>query len=396
MKPQRASKNGAMARHRSLVSLSLLSVLLTVPLFSSPAHAIPRLLQGGGPTSSLDQEILAARLRVYNQVVQALVMQTARGIPQGQVTPVPQLPFSGNKSISEVVIVDVHTVQLNGFTFREFYLPPGVDIPTTEPQVILAYQQYAASNAPVHAPDGYVIQSPLVTLTAYPISALSNALAQPLLIAAPAGNPITVTFPAAPGTNLRGSTCATFSGAGTILLITTNPGAAATVCDGTVIGTFTLTTVPAPPPGIQPAPGPAPSGVLPPGVAPVAPPPATGPVANLPPGTVLPPGAPLPPGVRQPPAGVAQPPPPPESSSNLGLILGLTLGLGLPLLILLALGLWYAFRAHSRRQLEKMEKESDKRASLETAIVGGSRAPAAGALRTRPYLESEELTADRI
>ncbi|CAI5515746.1 unnamed protein product [Closterium sp. Naga37s-1] len=112
---------------------------------------------------------------------------------------------------------------------------------------------------------------------------------------------------------------------------------------------------------------------------PLSPPPSPAPPTPPPPSPVPPPPQPLP------------PPSPAPSSSNdtVALAVGLSIGIFFLLLVLGCLA-WVFWRSHRKAKLEQMERDAEKKLNLETALVGGNRAPAAGASRTKAVIEWEE------
>ncbi|CAI5528608.1 unnamed protein product [Closterium sp. Naga37s-1] len=78
-----------------------------------------------------------------------------------------------------------------------------------------------------------------------------------------------------------------------------------------------------------------------------------------------------------------------QLNDTVALAVGLSIGIFFLLLVLGCLA-WVFWRSHRKAKLEQLERDAEKKLNLETALVGGNRAPAAGASRTKAVIEWEE------
>ncbi|CAI7740825.1 unnamed protein product [Closterium sp. NIES-53] len=262
-------------------------------------------------------------------------------------------------------------------------------------------------------------------IVAYPpVATPGAAFGKTLQVTAPAGSPIVITFPAPVTDPKFPPQCAVFSAAGGPKYLTTTANAATKTitCKSSTLAEFTLASgpsvplLPTPPP--TPAPMPAPTPAPEPAPTP-APTPAPEPAPTAPPSVPPPsPERPLPP----PPAPTAPPASPnttvpgnssssanaasgastastptssgssSSSSSSSGTSAAVYIAVVVGALIFIALIVllvWWWRRSKKQKQLEAMALAAEKAASLETALIGASRTPAAGSLRTKAKLENE-------
>ncbi|CAI7780314.1 unnamed protein product [Closterium sp. NIES-54] len=363
----------------ALLSLLLLASPIAHQLVSAQPVA-PGAVRGkaalpaaAATTKSTDQDAIAKkRLQLFHEVVQAIAFSHVANATNGTIITLPSTPSSG--STMDLAVLDTASFAANGISYKEFYLPPGLNVPTTESQVVLLYQNYPNFTAPFKPPKGYKYAAQFLGLSVYPFSMINSAtLVEPLNVTVTDTNtPIQVSlaldvyFP-------DFYFCVTFDPDGLPVnsTVTTDrsppPPSSTTPVTGTTnytckspdLGEFTLAISLEPPP--------------------LSPPPSPAPPTPPPPSPVPTPPQPLP------------PPSPAPSSSNdtVALAVGLSIGIFFLLLVLGCLA-WVFWRSHRKAKLEQMERDAEKKLNLETALVGGNRAPAAGASRTKAVIEWEE------
>ncbi|XP_024538463.1 uncharacterized protein LOC112349054 [Selaginella moellendorffii] len=258
-----------------------------------------------------------------------------------------------NSSLSSRVMV--RTVRLKmgslvhrGFTLEEFSIPTRAG-PFGVARIVLVYRRFIGK---LYEPRDLIIVSPVLGIKVYDAVNLSATNAPELDFVSRGLDNVTVRIPVS-RTDVTGvPQCATFDALGNVsvssVTSSSSPGASSYVCSSRNLGDFALVV---PLGSIAPASGPA--------------------------------AAPLP--------LAASPPPPGRSrrrSRKWRVILGAVLGsvAGLVLLGLIAVA---ATRYRRKSKLSKMEQHSDRGEMLQTSLIGGSRAPIAGASRTRPVLESD-------
>ncbi|CAI5479110.1 unnamed protein product [Closterium sp. Yama58-4] len=365
----------------ALLSLLLLSSPIANQLVSAQPVA-PGAVRGkaaqpapAATTKSADQDAIAKkRLQLYHEVVQAIAFSHVANATNGTIISLPSTPASG--STMDLTVLDTASFAANGLRYKEFYLPPGLNVPTTESQVVILYQNYPNFTAPFKPPQGYRYAAQFLGMSVYPFSMINSAtLVEPLNVTVTDTNtPIEVSltldvyFP-------DFYFCVTFDPDGLPVnsTVTTDrsppPPSSTTPVTGTTnytckspdLGEFTLAISLEPPP-LSPPPSPAPP---PPGPSS---PPSPSPVP-----TPLPPPSPT----------------PSSSNDTVALAVGLSIGIFFLLLVMGCLA-WVFWRSHRKARLEQMEREAEKKLNLETALVGGNRAPAAGASRTKAVIEWEE------
>ncbi|CAI5464169.1 unnamed protein product [Closterium sp. Yama58-4] len=368
----------------ALLSLLLLPSPIAHQLASAqpavPAAAHRKAAQPAGSTTtkSADQDAIAKkRLQLYHEVVQAIAFSHVANATNGTIISLPSTPASG--STMDLTVLDTASFAANGIRYKEFYLPPGLNVPTTESQVVILYQNYPNFTAPLKPPQGTRYAAQFLGMSVYPFSMINSAtLVEPLNVTVTDTNtPIEVSlaldvyFP-------DFYFCVTFDPDGLPVnsTVTTErsppPPSSTTPVNGTTnytckspdLGEFTLAISLEPPP-LSPPPSPAPPTPPPPGPSS---PPSPSPVP-----TPLPPPSPT----------------PSSSNDTVALAVGLSIGIFFLLLILGCLA-WVFWRSHRKARLEKMELDAERKLNLETALVGGNRAPAAGASRTKAVIEWEE------
>ncbi|GJP52337.1 hypothetical protein CLOM_g11465 [Closterium sp. NIES-68] len=182
-----------------LLSLLLLASPITHPLVSAqPAaaaagggRAAAQPAAGGsgaagagaaGPASAglSDQDQIAKkRLQLFHEVVQAIAFSHVANATDGTIVTLPATPSSG--STMDLAVLNTATFAANGIRYKEFYLPPGLNVPTTESRVVLLYQNYPNFTAPFKPPKGYRYAAQFVGLSVYPFSMINSAtLVEPL------------------------------------------------------------------------------------------------------------------------------------------------------------------------------------------------------------------------
>eukprot|EP00475_Leptophrys_vorax_P033010 TRINITY_DN5157_c0_g1_i1.p1 TRINITY_DN5157_c0_g1~~TRINITY_DN5157_c0_g1_i1.p1 ORF type:complete len:383 (-),score=6.12 TRINITY_DN5157_c0_g1_i1:186-1334(-) len=345
-------------------------------------------------TLTFDQ-IQNERVAIYDRVMQQLGYFSAKKAAPGKAQPIPSPPLSN--MTAQVIVLDVASVVANGYTLHEFTLPPGVTLDTSSKQVMLLYSLMPNVTAPFESND---------TITYIPTFASLSVLPYPgvpgphVKVDAPATAPITVTFPV-PSVNDSVPQCTTFDLNGSPVFLNTSIDRAAglMVCQSQSLGDFTLAVgadVPTTPPTEITTPPPAAPAVPPPTPEVPATPPPVAPIAPTPSGNETggdnsngsTDGTPSGGSNDTSSSGNSDSSSSSSSSSSAAIWVGVTFG-ACALVILALLLVWCMKRAHKKKELEQMDMAAEKAANLETALIGGSRAPAAGALRTKAVLENE-------
>ena len=343
---------------------------------------------------TIQDEIEQTRLGIYRAVLRQIALYKSTDLPPDTVLPVePTLP---DYQSMEIVQVNLATLLSQGYTFNEFTLPPGLKIDTTSPTVLLIYQKTAVFVSPFLPPLGsvYVPYVLALDIIASVDANVQVQNVQSVPVTATAENPILVTFnkPKYPGVPV----CTQFTDNGLAFNITTDIGADSVQCSALSVSEYTLSINQTRdlPPGFIP----------PPPVSPTTPSTPSSPSTPSTPSTPSPPNPPgtpstEPPTPGTPPSPGQVTPSPPDgtttttqgSSTNTTLVLAL--GVGIPLAFLAVLAAYFGYMRCHRAVLErKFDQVEFKATNLETALIAGSRAPTAGATRTRAQLQDEFFT----
>lgn len=343
---------------------------------------------------TVQDEIQLARLSLYRAVIQQIAVYKSTQLAPGTVLPIqPTLPDYQDMEIVEVFLA---TLLSQGYKFNEITLPPGLNITTTSPKVLLVYQKSAVFVSPFIPPPGTTYTPYVLALDIVP-SINSNALPQTIQsipVTASPNAPITISFPVpkVPGT----PTCTQFDAQGQPSDIGTNAGAAAVECSTQSLGDWTLTFVHG---GLHPPPATVPPAVVPPTAVPPGTPSTPSPQIPAPstPGS---PETPASPGTTPPTPGENPPSPgsttdksTSSSGSGVNTTLAIALGVGIPVALLLILVAYFAIMRAQRAVIEyKVDQVEFKATNLETALISGNREPIAGAARTKAQLQDEFFT----
>lgn len=357
---------------KALVLLSLFLVSI------ADLAAVEAAVSAASMTLSFNQ-IQTERLDIYDRVMQQLAYFHTKSAKPGEIVTLSP-PHLSNMTL-EVVVLDITSLVANGYMLHEFTLPPGLVINTTASQVVLMYNAVPSETAPF-LPDESTFYVPYFAgLEVYPYPPTTTLRELPVELTAPATSPIVVTFPKPRG-NQSVAQCTTFSLNGSPAFLNTSFDSTSDqiTCLTQYVGEFTLSigkAVPTTPPTL----------------------------------IATPPTSP----VSAPPSPLSAPAPANSSSNGNGgdgatgksnsttsdtsgksgssgstaaIWVGVTFGAAMIVAVALLLA-WCVRQQHRQKQLEQMDVAAEKAANLETALIGGSRAPAAGALRTKAVLESE-------
>ncbi len=226
-----------------------------------------------------------------------------------------------------------------GFDFNEFHFPIGFMAGNSSiVRVILVYQKF--SNFLIYSPPmGKVFGSTVLGMMVYDASNLNDTSPQ-LPLNMSSAKPIIIKFPATSMTAQPSSgllLCASYSLTGVSTVSNVDPGTE-NQCSFTQVGTFAV---------VEQAPGPVPA------------------QSSM----------------------AATESHPQHHLKALKIVLGTIFGsiALIAILLISALGLW---KYQQKRHFARMQYQSDQGETLQSSLIGHSRAPAAGSTRTRPTLET--------
>ncbi|GJP53725.1 hypothetical protein CLOM_g12875 [Closterium sp. NIES-68] len=390
------------------ISLSLLLISSIIPY---QAHATSASAITSGPVLS---DIELTRLKIYEGVLHQIAMHNLQKTLPGKIVTLPPPPFSN--MTFQMVILDRAFLVEKGYKFREFALPPGLAIDSTAKQVALIYNNLPNDTAPFKPADDGLEFMPYfagLNIVAYPpvAAAAGPATSKTIQVTAPAETPIKVTFPTPVTDPKYPPQCAVFTASGGPDYVTTTANAATNTiaCESSTLAEFTLASGPSVPlpPTPPPTPAPTPAPTAPPSAPPATPP--TPPQKPVPP-PPTPKTPPTTPNTTVPdnrssgtsssanaasststastPSSSSSGSSSSSSSTSAAVYIAIVVGV-LIFIALTVLLVWWWRRAKKQKQLEEMALAAEKAASLETALIGSSRTPAAGSLRTKAKLENE-------
>ncbi|EFJ15439.1 hypothetical protein SELMODRAFT_422745 [Selaginella moellendorffii] len=304
--------------------------------------------------------------------IQSSAFQRLAPLPKTGVIYNVTLDASGSRNSSGVV-ASIQAVRLrsgslrrHGLVFNEFTIPVQCLVETTSKYVVLVYRDF--SSYPAAMPDGFQLVGPVVGIKAYEGNDLSHPAPQELnVFSGPTA--ITVRVPVlARSSGKLSPLCASFDKEGTFRVANVSSPPNSCVLSQLVDSSLAVAASSLPP---APAPAPAPSPEQAQALAPDRGP-ASAPVASIVP----------------PPTGRNA-----RRKMSKAWKLGVGIGVGGIGLVMVAAVLVFAgVRTRRRARIAKMELCADNSESLQTALIGGSRAPAAGGTRTRPVLENDYVS----
>lgn len=256
------------------------------------------------------------------------------------------------------------SLRRRGIPYNELDVPVGIVVKPYVERLVLVYQNFMNWSSVYYNIPGLKLVAPILGLLAYDASNLNATNLQELNIFA-TKKPISIRFTNLSMTEGLNPMCIFFDLNGTVSLSNVS---SPNVCTSFYQGHFSLviqslapTPAPAPVPTPAPVPyllGPPPSGVAPPFSG----------SPNLTPSS---------------PSG--------KNSKTWKIAVGSSIGgvVGLAFLGFLCVGF---LKYRERSNFEYMEQQADQAEALQTAMVGGRRAPTAGGTRTQPMLETEYST----
>lgn len=267
-------------------------------------------------------------LSSYDQTIQLAAYSAFASLSPGTGIPYPANLFGDLANVTvEAVRLRVGSLRRYGVTLGKFTIPPGLRISNVSSvRVILVYRDFG--NVSVYSPSvpGQVFVSSLVGIRMYNGDLLETTTPLPALSAIALENPVQVIIPP----NSQPSYCVEFDASNRTVLATdataTNASSPTYACFSRTLGDNYFALV----------------GLAPPG----------------------------------------------KKSNTWKIILGTVLGV-VGLILLSSLFIFCCRRQLRKRKIAKMQAQTEKGETLQSTVVGSSRAPVATQTRTRPMLERD-------
>eukprot|EP01018_Ginkgo_biloba_P002843 Gb_14738 [translate_table: standard] len=253
------------------------------------------------------------------------------------------VPSNYSGITAQVIRLRAGSLRRRGVTFNEFTLPKGVVVEGNPKSVLLVYKNFG-ENTSYFSAMHYEFVAPVVSILVYNASVSSHIIAQPELKLMARVNPISIKIPLYISGEFTPS-CALLNSSGG-LTKNFQLGSQPNVCHTSQLGEFSLVIRSD---ALVPAPSPA---------------------------------------KRENTTGAGSKG---KRSDTWKTALGAALGGIVAIVALLLVGSW-ATKEVDKAKIAKMEKYADNEETLQTSLIGNSRAPTAGGTRTRPVLENEDST----
>ncbi|GLJ30762.1 hypothetical protein SUGI_0609980 [Cryptomeria japonica] len=243
---------------------------------------------------------------------------------------------------AQVIRLRVGSLRRRGVNINEFTIPKGATVEGNPRSVVMVYKNFG-HNYSYFPTMGYKFVAPVVGIQVYNASVTKEGEYPPELKLIVKGNPISINIPVYADSTLTPS-CALFNSTGVLTSIS-KMDSPTKICITSQLGDFSL----------------------------IIPTKATAPSPSLAPESPM--------VVRKREQG----------SNKWKFAAGAAGGGTVSMLVLFLVAVWGRKEA-DKAKISKMERQADNEETLQTSLIGNSRAPTAASTRTRPVLENEDST----